>query len=485
MSGLEVRGGGSVSVETEAILAEAARLAAAAHIVEGWALRTGTVRRRLDELGVAGAGWGAAVALDTAQAGFAAASGSAADLSRALVMSGGRYAAAEQLASWVADAGRRIAAGALGMAAPTLLLAGASTAAIALGPALGAGLIRGLVDPKAQAAAVDRLVRERGLPILSDPAFVGLVRAAADQADEFLAGLFRSQSLFAAGAALDAPENANLLLAAAGVVGLVTGSRALRETDVQVKEVASPAGAIGPPSGVGDLAERIPPSEAGRPQIRIERYDTADGPRWVVYSAGTVDFGPTPAGEPYDMTSNVHGVADASVLGGLVGLPEDAAASQRAVRAAMQAADVQPGDPVIVVGHSAGGLVAANLAADPELNVVAAVSLGGPVSQVPTGDTPVLSVVHREDFVPATGGSGVAADGRLEVEHGVGALTPADGDSVPVHALEEYRATARLVDESDHPRLREFDGLVTGFTAGAAPSAVTYWHAQRTDGRAR
>lgn len=483
MSGLEVRSGSGLSVETEALLAEAARLSAAAHIVDGWAGRAAGVRRQLDDAGLAGSSWGAVLALDTAQSGFAAASGSAHELSHALVMGAGRYAAAEGLASWLSDAGKRIAAGMLGMAAPTLLLAGASAAAMSLGPALVAGLVTAVTDPTAHAAAVDRLVREHGLPILSDPAFVGLVRAAVDQTDEFVAGLFRSQALFAAGGALAAPENANLLIAAAAVVGMATGSRALRETEVTVslasRSTEDRSGAYEPVRGVADLADRVPPSDQDAPQVRIERYDTVDGPRWIVYSAGTVEFGTTPAEEPYDMTSNVHGVADASLLGDLVRLPEERAASERAVRQAMAAAHVAPGDPVIVVGHSAGGMVAANLAADPDLDVVAAVNLGGPAAQVSTGDTPVLSVAHSEDLVPATGGSGVAAGGRIEVERSLGARAPGPGASFPAHALAEYQDTARLIDRSDDPRLGAFRDVLTGFTEGAAPTTVSYWRAER------
>lgn len=491
MSDLEVRGGGVTSVETEALLAEALRLSAAAHIVEEWAARAGALRLRLDELGLDGAGWGAALAVDTAHAGFTAAGRSASDLAHALLLSGGGYAATETLASGLAEAGRRLAAGLLGLAAPTLLLAGASAAAITLGPAARVSLLGALIAPREHAAAVDRLVREHGLPILSDPAFVGLVRSAADTADEFLAGLFRSQALFAAGGALEGPENANVLLAAAGVVGLLTGSRALRETEVTVTDVTTraadrsvPSGSATPPPvrGVGDLAARIPPSEPGAPQIRIERYDTAEGTRWIVYSGGTVDFGLTPAGEPYDMTANLHGAADASILGDLVGLPVEAAASERAVRAAMAEAGVGGGEPVIVVGHSAGGMVAANLAADPgsDLEVAAAVSFGGPAAHVATGDTPVLSVAHSEDFVPATAGSGVHADGRVEVERSVGTLPPEEGDSVPAHALQQYQGTARAIDRADDPRLREFRDLVAGFTGGRPPTDVSLWYAERT-----
>ncbi|WP_401000584.1 hypothetical protein [Agromyces sp. GXQ0307] len=506
MSGLEVRSGGPHSVETESLIAEALRLAAVAHLADGWSARSAALLAEAHQVATrdpADRAWAAAIDLDTAHAGFGSAGRAASDLSTALGLSATRYVMVEGVVAGLADAGRRIGAGLLGIAASSVALPVASAAALALAPVAAASILPLVFDRGRYAEAVEALITEHGLPILSDPGFVGFVRAAADQADEFLAGLFRAQGLFAIGSELDAPENAGLLLAAAGVVALATGGRGLRETPISdpvrvaAPEVAALGGSggdaparisaatgrsgpdAGAVDGIADLADRIPPSEAGGPQVRIERYESDDGPRWIVYSAGTADFGATPAEEPYDMTANLHGVAGASVLHDLIGLPSEAAASERALRASMAQAGVEAGDPVIVVGHSAGGMVAANLAADPDLDVVAAISLGGPVAQVATGDVPVLSVAHAEDLVPATAGSGVAATARVEVGRSLGAVVPASGDSVPAHAIDRYRETARLIDRDDDPRLVEFRDLVTGFTGGSAPVDVSYWRSDR------
>ncbi|WP_438853414.1 alpha/beta fold hydrolase [Agromyces sp. M3QZ16-3] len=504
MTGLEVRVRGPHSVETGALIAEAVRLAAVAHLIEGWAGRATALRVEAESIATndpADRAWVAAIDLDTVQAGFASAGRAATDLSVALGLSATRYVMAEGVVAGLAEAGRRVGAGLLGLAASGMALPLASAASITLGPIAVASILPLVFDQDRYVRAIGALVSEHGLPILSDPAFVGFVRSAADQADEFLAGLFRSQGLFAVGSEIGAPENASLLLGAAGVAGLASGAHGLRETAISeptrtaAPQTAAPegrgagAGSGGgdharPVQGIADLADRIPPSEAGGPQVRIERYDTAGGPRWIVYSAGTADFGTTPAGEPYDMTANLHGVAGASVLHDLIGLPSEAAASERALRASMAEAGVRAGDPVIVVGHSAGGMVAANLAADPDpdLDVVAAVSLGGPVAQAATGDVPVLSVAHAEDLVPATGGSGVAATGRVEVGRSLGAIAPSPGESVPAHAIERYRETARLIDRDDEPRLVEFRGLVADFTGGSLPADVSYWRTERVPG---
>ncbi|MFC9917187.1 hypothetical protein [Agromyces binzhouensis] len=487
MSGLDVRSGGPHSVETESLIAEAVRLSAVAHLVDGWAARAAALRVEAETVATsdpADRARGAAIDLDTAQAGFGSAGRAASVLSASLGLSATRYVMAEGLVAGLAEAGRRVAAGLLGVAASGMVLPAASAAAIALGPVAVGSILAHISDPDRYDEAVHAVLAEHGLPILSDPAFVELVRSAADQADEFLAGFFRAQGLFAAGSGFDAPENAGIVLAAAGVVGLMAGSRSLRETAVtEPRSVRGPrtdaSGVPAPVRGIADLADRIPPSAAGGPQVRIERYDSAGGARWIVYSAGTADFAMTPATEPYDMTANLHAIAGASVVHDLIGLPSEAAASERTLRSAMAEAGVRAGDPVIVVGHSAGGMVAANAAADPDLGVVAAVSFGGPVAQVATGDTPLLSVTHREDLVPATAGSGVAAGGRIEVGRSLGALVAAPGDAVPAHAMVRYRETARLIDRDDDPKLAEFRDLLSDFTEGTAPAAVSYWRSER------
>ncbi|GAA2032295.1 hypothetical protein GCM10009819_15390 [Agromyces tropicus] len=481
VDGLTVTSGAATSVETDAVRLESVRLSAVAHVVDEWAVRaTGVLERsRVDPCG------GPALAPDAARAAIALARDRLGAVARGAARRAtdlGASAAGYERAELLADVGRRIAAGIIGSAAPAFALAAASGASIALGPAWLVSQLVSAVDGRAAVdAALEGLVLERGLPMLSDPAFVSLVRAAADGTDEVIAGLLGSEALFVAGGALEAPENARLLLAAAGVVGLASGGRALRETPVEVRRVdiapgrdGRPAGIAPPPRGVGDLADRIPSGGADAPQVRIERYAGPDGPRWIVYSAGTKDFGLEPAAQPYDMTSNLHAVAGASSLP----LAVDLAAGERAVRDAMSQAGVRPGDELVVVGHSGGGIIAANLAADPDLHVVAAVNLGGPAAQVDTGEVPMLSVTHAEDLVPATGGSGVASASRIDVERSVGAIAPQPGSPVPAHALREYRATAELVDASDDPRLADFRRTLAGFTDGGAAEA-TLWRAMR------
>ena len=135
----------------------------------------------------------------------------------------------------------------------------------------------------------------------------------------------------------------------------------------------------------------------------------------------------------------------------------------------MSEAGVQPGDPLLAVGYSGGGVVAAKLAADPELNAVGAVNLGGPVASAPTREgVGVLSIEHAEDLVPATGGAGHPSPDRVTVSRSV--LEPGREYEavVPAHELGRYRQTAALVDGSDEARLASFRSLVGEVTGGGA-----------------
>ena len=87
----------------------------------------------------------------------------------------------------------------------------------------------------------------------------------------------------------------------------------------------------------------------------------------------------------------------------LMAAPEVQAAYERAVRRAMVDAGVQPGDPVMLVGWSQGGILAGKLAADTsdEFNVQAIFVAGAPIDHmnIPPSVS-VMSIQHNGDIVP-------------------------------------------------------------------------------------
>lgn len=318
------------------------------------------------------------------------------------------------------------------------------------------------------AAAISRNPR-----LLTNPAFVALVRVLVSSVDDAAAGVLRVPPPVMHLLGDDGLGILGVSTSAASVLFAAHQLGVMNETPV----AAAPVGrshSVGVPVGVHGLAERIPRAKAGDPQVRIERYGSADAPSWIVYVGGTIDWNPEPAAEPWDLTSNIVGVA------------EQQAGSYRAVLDAMEQAGIGPDDPVAQVGHSQGGLVAAQIAAAERFNTVAVLTFGAPAGQVAVPpDVPMLAVAHTDDVVPALGGTArdTTADGnahllvRREV-YGETALP--DDIALPAHRMATYAETASLIDESNEPRIVAFTaGIAALGGATAAPGAVTYWRGTR------
>lgn len=492
---LIVSGGGGTAVAVDDLFVDASRLGAAAAVLDGWIERARVVRLGLDLLdldeptvvrGAIAPGWCVGVASSRlVQAGVLAVA-----MRSSLVESAERYGVTERFVDGLWQLAAFVGAPWLGLHAPVLLAggllaAGGHWAASAIWRAFGWG-----------PTPLESWARDHRR-LLSDPAFVRLVRVAADHADEAIAAAARLPTPSGFGVAIGAPESTSMLLAGAGLLG-AAGGRVLLDGPVRVTRVESAVnGRGGPPSGhpatastrhpdvvatptgVGDLADRVPRGADGDPQIRIERYGTAADPRWIVYVGGTVEFSLVAGEQSSDMTSNLHGVADDAGLDALRLTGAESGAGEQAVRAAMRDAGVQPGDPLLAVGHSGGGIIAAKLAADPELGAVGAVSLGGPVASAPTREgIPLLSIEHEEDLVPATGGAGHPSPERVTVSRSV--LEPdREYEAVlPAHDLGRYRQTAALVDASEEERLAAFRALVDE-VAGGGTGLRSDWIASR------
>lgn len=129
-------------------------------------------------------------------------------------------------------------------------------------------------------------------------------------------------------------------------------------------------------------------------QINIRKTVLNDGTvNWTVHIVGTQDLDP--------LSSNPHNFA--SAIAAANGQDTDVA---RAVREAMRQAGVGPDDPVMLAGHSLGGLTAANLAADPDFrskyNVVSVVSSGASIGdRVIPPPTTVLEQANPYDPIVA------------------------------------------------------------------------------------
>jgi hypothetical protein len=291
---------------------------------------------------------------------------------------------------------------------------------------------------KALLAALPQWFR-RNSAGLSDPRTVQLVRLLVMSADDIGGGVLRLPADVVHILGDEGLGIIGVTSSSAVVVGTAGIGGALAETPVTVRRSGA-AIATTAPSSFEERAARLPRGEA---QIRIDRYEQADGSaRYEVYIAGTRDFSLVPGDQPWDMTSNLNSMAGRE------------SGSYRAVEEAMRLEGVDASSPVVFNGHSQGGLIAAQLAGSGDYNTKGVFTLGAPAAQidVPT-NVPWVAVEHSDDLVPALAGNWQSSDPVL-VRREVFADRPVTTDvAFPAHQIEPYRETARLIDESDERRL--------------------------------
>ncbi|WP_143338067.1 hypothetical protein [Demequina sp. NBRC 110054] len=170
--------------------------------------------------------------------------------------------------------------------------------------------------------------------------------------------------------------------------------------------------------------------------VDIAKVTTAAGEEsWVITLPSTKDWvvfdGDTPA--PNDL--------DAIAV--LALLPGRASAFRKGVEEAVRRAGIPAGAPVLMVGFSLGGMLAADLARTGlgDVSVEGVVVAGAPIDTAddPPG-VPVLSLVHEGDAVPALD-LAPEGDGPLRVT-----VTDTVADGLRPHSSEGYAATAAARD---------------------------------------
>lgn len=188
----------------------------------------------------------------------------------------------------------------------------------------------------------------------------------------------------------------------------------------------------GEPLAVGDHTDRnaltLPTSASAIFQSVIDAYDaggvegTEDGAvrivqvqqpdgsfAYIVNIPGTEDWGAAGGGQSRDLTSNLMVMAGQS------------SAAQEAVALAMANAGIPPGAPVMLTGHSQGGMLAVALASDPAFmahyNVTNVMTVGSPVDGTSVDPrVNVLQVQHAGDVVPRLDLGGARIDSSEPVQ---------------------------------------------------------------------
>ena len=194
--------------------------------------------------------------------------------------------------------------------------------------------------------------------------------------------------------------------------------------------------------------------DADNGEIAIEEHVTVgeDGTTtrsWTVDIRGTQSCFIGQTG-PQDMTTNLQGMA---------GMSSD---QLDAIKEAMSAAGIAPGEAVEFAGHSQGGIMAAQMAADPSVraryNVVSVVTAGSPTATIAPGDVPVLSYENSGDIVPGLDGNGTRGDNVTTVMFRDYEATCHADDPVPCsHSaplyVDEIRSTLDAAHTSSDPGL--------------------------------
>ncbi|MGO1510761.1 MAG: hypothetical protein ACTHW4_09345 [Actinomycetales bacterium] len=287
----------------------------------------------------------------------------------------------------------------------------------------------------------------------------------------------------------DAVSGLHTVGVAGGPLGLgaaVAGAAALRAMPAR-GGAAVGRRPVGPVHDLGDLVPRIDALHAASgaentTHVEVLRTTRADGTQsFVVLVPGTnardAQAGLFDTGNPMDNAENLEMAA------------RESAAMLPSVREALELAGARPGDAIGVVGHSQGGLVAAQMAADAELaaayDVRTSVSLGAPIAgQAPPLEGDNLAIEVADDGVPGGDGAptahvdGVTGGGRrttLTVDTSDGASPDTLGQyHYPVHYEAAVRG-AELADGHDPvvtASLRAVDELLGAGEEGARTESV-------------
>ena len=158
---------------------------------------------------------------------------------------------------------------------------------------------------------------------------------------------------------------------------------------------------------------------------------------WSVTIPGTQRAGMGSEDHPFDMLSNLDLEAG------------NVSDSELAVRSAMEQAGIGPDDPVVLTGHSQGGLIAQRLVEAGGFAVKAVLTLGSPTgTRTMSSKVPTLHVENEGE--PVAG-----LDGRPNRDDKYTTTVTRDledersKDPVKIHGIDTYEETADAIDQLD------------------------------------
>jgi hypothetical protein len=222
-----------------------------------------------------------------------------------------------------------------------------------------------------------------------------------------------------------------------------------------------------PPRDLGDIMDGLDHRNDTEPNVDVRRVAGPDGRvAWIVDIPGTRVWN-LPGGD--GGSANDFGINVDAMAGNETVL-------QRGVEEAMRRAGVGPGDPVMLVGHSQGGMVATRAAHDFVTNgrydVTHVVTAGSPVGRMPVPDgVQALSLENRGDIVARLDAAdNPASDNRTTVT-----FDNQTGTVGGNHAIGgNYADAARQLDAGSDPSVRRFRDSAAVFTGGVSVETYQY-----------
>lgn len=239
-------------------------------------------------------------------------------------------------------------------------------------------------------------------------------------------------------------------------------------------------GAAGPGGGPpGQPPAPAGSAGAGAGTIEVKELRRPDGTRtWVVTVPGTQEWGPVQGPNPFDLTSNL----------GLVARGADDVTA--AVVRAMELAGIRPGEPVVLTGHSQGGIAAAAVAAAPALqerfDVRAVVTAGSPVGTIDL--PPDVVGVHLEHATDLVAGCDAAPNPDTPtrttavVDLGAApdaATRAAAASPLASHQVRTYARTAAGLEGAGDPRWDAASAQVAALLADTTTVGTAWYSAVR------
>lgn len=178
--------------------------------------------------------------------------------------------------------------------------------------------------------------------------------------------------------------------------------------------------------------------------IKITAVGALDARRWVVSVPGTDNMSPTSTTNPADFEANIREALNlpSAMRVGVI----------RALHQAMREVGVSDhsAEPILMVGHSQGGMIATALASLPVgeygLNVTGVLTMGSPSRRMRIRDgVTMLAIAHDQDVIPSVDGSADRSiDQRVDARRRLN--RPRSGALYYAHSSTTYTETLREIE---------------------------------------